>query len=102
MFVFLPYYFLQGNDPLWEPILWTVVFTGVNVHQIIRLYLERRPVVISDEDQAIYEQSFTTFTLRQFAKLLKLSDKKFFKQKECILKEDVINSLTNLCLSNCY
>jgi len=90
MFIFLPYYFFQGNDPLWEPVIWTVVFTGVNVYQIIKLFLERRPVVVSEEENMIYEQGFTTFTLRQFAKLLKISKKKSFTQSESILEKDVV------------
>jgi len=90
MFVFLPYYLFQGNDPLWEPVVWSFVFTGVNVYQIVKLFLERRPVVISEEENKIYEQSFTTFTLRQFAKLLKFSHRKSFGQSESILEKDAV------------
>ena len=90
MFVFLPYYFFQGNDPLWEPIIWTVIFTGVNVFQLIKLFLERRPVVISAEDQRIYNLSFTNFTIRQFAKLLKTAQRSTKQKNECILDREVI------------
>ncbi len=90
MFIFLPYYLFQGNDPLWEPVIWSVVFTGVNVYQIISLFLERRPVVISEKENKIYNDTFSSFTIRQFAKLLKFSKLKFYESSEAILEQEVV------------
>ena len=46
----LPYFVLQPT-PQWAPIGWSVVFAGINGFQSWRLYLERRPVKLTpDED----------------------------------------------------
>ena len=42
----IPYFLLQGTV-LWPPVLWALVFTAINLFQIARIYLERRPIVLS-------------------------------------------------------
>ena len=49
----IPYFLLQGTV-LWPPVLWALVFTAINLYQIARLYLERRPVVLSQDEQKLY------------------------------------------------
>ena len=53
----MPYFLLQ-HTVLWPPILWAVVFTAINLYQISRIYLERRPVVLSDDEQRLYDLGF--------------------------------------------
>src|SRR6187401_3683422 len=50
----IPYFLLQGNI-LWPPVMWALVFTAINLYQISRIYLERRPVVLSSDEQRLYE-----------------------------------------------
>jgi len=50
----IPYFLLQGTV-LWPPILWALVFTAINLYQIARLYLERCPVVLSEDEQKLYD-----------------------------------------------
>ena len=53
----IPYFLVQA-DVLWPPVLWAMVFTAINLYQIARLYLERRPVVLSQEEQKLYDMGF--------------------------------------------
>jgi len=45
----IPYLLLQ-KSVLWPPLLWALVFTAINLYQIVRFYLERRPVVLSADE----------------------------------------------------
>ena len=64
----IPYFLLQGTV-LWPPVLWALVFIAINLYQIARLYLERRPVVLSADEQALYDLSFRSLRPREFVAL---------------------------------
>jgi CRP-like cAMP-binding protein len=55
-FVFLPYYYFQPS-PLWPPSAWNIIFTAVNVYWIIHLWMERRPVHFTPEEQRLYDKA---------------------------------------------
>src|SRR3989442_1307750 len=59
-------YFLMQHTVLWPPILWAVVFTAINLYQISRIYLERRPVVLSGDEQRLYDLGFQSLRPREF------------------------------------
>ena len=65
----IPYFLIQGTI-LWPPVLWAMVFTAINLFQIARIYLERRPVVLSPDEQKLYELSFRKLRPREFVSLL--------------------------------
>jgi CRP-like cAMP-binding protein len=65
----IPYFLIQGTI-LWPPVLWAMVFTAINLFQIARIYLERRPVVLSRDEQTLYDLSFKTLRPREFVSLL--------------------------------
>lgn len=65
----LPYYLAQ-TDVLWPPVIWGVVFMLINLYQIARIYLERRPVVLSAEEQQLYDLGFRALRPREFVSLL--------------------------------
>jgi CRP-like cAMP-binding protein len=54
---------------LWPPVLWALVFTAINLYQIACLYLERRPVVLSEDEQKLYELGFRSLRPREFVSL---------------------------------
>jgi Popeye protein conserved region len=64
----LPYY-LALPETLWPPVIWGVVFMLINLYQIARVYAERRPVVLSADEQALYEFGFQTLRPREFVSL---------------------------------
>lgn len=64
----VPYYLLQ-EKVLWPPVSWAVVFTVINLYQIARLYAERRPVVLSPDEQKLYALGFQALRPREFLSL---------------------------------
>jgi CRP-like cAMP-binding protein len=67
----LPYYYFQ-KETLWAPIFWGGAFTAVNVARIIALALERRPVVLNDQEERLHRLAFSTVEKREFLKLVAL------------------------------
>jgi hypothetical protein len=65
----LPYYLAQ-TTVLWPPVIWGVVFMLMNLYQIGRIYLDRRPVVLSAEEQRLYDLAFRALRPREFVSLL--------------------------------
>jgi CRP-like cAMP-binding protein len=63
-------YFLLRPERLWPPVVWALVFTMINLLQIFRIYLERRPVTLSEEEQKLYEMGFRSLRPREFVSLL--------------------------------
>ena len=63
-------YFLSQPDVLWPPILWGLVFTLINLYQIVRIYMERRPVVLSEDEQKLYDMGFHSLRPREFVSLV--------------------------------
>jgi hypothetical protein len=64
----IPYYLAQ-DYVLWPPVLWASVFTAINLFQIARNYMERRPVVLSSDEQALYDLAFRSLRRRDFLSL---------------------------------
>ena len=58
----LPYY--AGNG-LYPPIYWNSVFIAINVYQIYRLLMERRPVRLTLEQQRLYRLGFDRLPPRE-------------------------------------
>jgi len=71
--VILPYYYLQ-TETLWTPIVWGLAFISVNLVRIILLMLERRAVVLSDEEEKLYQLVFSSMGKRDYLKLLSLAE----------------------------
>jgi hypothetical protein len=70
-FTLLPFYFFVVNGPMTDQIFWSLIFSGVNIFQLIHLYNERKPIVLTRFEQEIYQKGFQNFTLKQFSKLIK-------------------------------
>jgi len=62
-------YFLVQDVVLWPPVLWASVFTAINLYQIARIYRERRPVVLSADQQTLYDLAFHSLRPRDFLSL---------------------------------
>jgi Cyclic nucleotide-binding domain len=67
----LPYFFLQPT-PLRTPILWSILFAGINLYQSWRLYLERRPVKLTPEEEQLRRLAFPDLPPRKFLQALDL------------------------------
>jgi hypothetical protein len=64
----IPYYLMQAVV-LWPPILWGSIFTVINIYQILRIYMERRAVVLSPDEQRLYDLAFRSLRPREFVSL---------------------------------
>ena len=82
----IPYFLLQGTV-LWPPILWALVFTAINLYQIARIYLERRPVVLSQDEQRLYDLGFRSLRPREFVSLSLVGEWKSAEAGERVLTE---------------
>jgi CRP-like cAMP-binding protein len=50
----IPFFVLQPK-PLWEPIVWSAIFATINLLQSSRLFIERRPVKLSAEEEEVQQ-----------------------------------------------
>jgi CRP-like cAMP-binding protein len=82
----MPYFLLQ-HTVLWPPVLWALVFTAINLYQISRIYLERRPVVLSPNEQRLYDLGFQSLRPREFVSLTLVGEWKDATAGEKILVE---------------
>ena len=92
----IPYYLLQPTV-LWPPVTWALVFTALNVYQIARIYLERRPVTLSADEQALYDMAFRSIRPREFVALALLGEWKSAAPGDRVLTEGEI--VSRLCIA---
>ena len=67
----LPYFILQPK-PLWEPIIWSSVFAAINSFQSWRLFVERRPVKLTPEEEEIRRLVFPDLPSRKVLQILSI------------------------------
>jgi hypothetical protein len=67
----LPYFVLQP-EPLWAPIIWSSVFAAINSFQSWRLFLERRPVKLTPEEEEIRRLVFKDLPSRKVLQILSI------------------------------
>jgi CRP-like cAMP-binding protein len=82
----LPYYYLQ-DDKLWPPIFWGAAFMMVNAIRVVAIFLERRPVVLSDREERLYQVAFSSIDKREFLRLVSLARWADCSPGEVILKK---------------
>ena len=92
----IPYFLVQGTV-LWPPVVWALVFTAINLFQITRIYLERRPVVLSDDEQKLYDLAFRSLRPREFVSLALVGEWKSAQAGERLAGEGA--PLSQLCVS---
>src|ERR1700746_3907739 len=67
----LPYFILQP-EPLWEPIIWSSVFAAINSFQSWRLFVERRPVKLTPEEEEIHRLAVPDLPSRKVLQFLSI------------------------------
>jgi len=85
-FIVMPYYLAQP-DILWPPVMWGTVFAIINLYQIARIYAERRPVVLSADEQKLYDLAFRSLRPREFLSFVMLGEWCTAQPGEVILKQ---------------
>ena len=66
----VPYYLYFLETPLWNTIAWVGVYTVINLVMLFIIYLESRPIKLSDFEQKIYDLTFKSLEPRVFKKLI--------------------------------
>jgi CRP-like cAMP-binding protein len=92
-------YFLMQPTKLWPPVIWAVVFTAINLYQILRLYLERRPVVLSEDEQKLYDMGFGSLRPREFVSLLMAGEWRTAVAGDAVLAEGKPVSSISIAIS---
>jgi Popeye protein conserved region len=67
----IPYFVLQPTM-LWAPLSWSVVFAAINLLQSWRLFIERRPVKLTSEEQEIRRLVFRDLPPRKVLQVLSI------------------------------
>jgi hypothetical protein len=67
----MPYFLLQPT-PLWAAFGWSVLFTGINLYQTWHLLLERRPVKLTADEEAIRRLVFRDLHPRKVLQVISI------------------------------
>ena len=67
----IPYFVLQPTM-LWAPLSWSVVFAAINLLQSWRLFIERRPVKLTPEEEDIRRLVFRDLPARKVLEVLSI------------------------------
>jgi hypothetical protein len=67
----IPYFVLQPTM-LWAPLSWSVVFAAINLVQSWRLFIERRPVKLTPEEEEIRRLVFRDLPPRKILQVLSI------------------------------
>ena len=70
MMVSIPYYLYFLEAPMWNNIFWVSTYALINLAMLFIIYLESRPVKLSDLEQKIYDLTFKSLEPRVFKKLI--------------------------------
>src|SRR5206468_10745671 len=74
-----------------------LVFIAINLYQITRIYLERRPVVLSEDERKLYDLGFRSLRQREFVALALAGEWKSAEAGERVVTEG--ESVSGLCIS---
>jgi len=69
-FLVVPYFLYFQETPLWISIFWISIYTIINLVMLFIIYLESRPISLSDLEQKIYDLTFKSLEPRVFKKLI--------------------------------
>ena len=66
----MPYFFFYFEKPLWINLGWTGLYTVINLVMLFLIYLESRPIKLSDMEQKIYDRTFKSLKPKEFKHLI--------------------------------
>ena len=70
MMVSIPYYLYFHEATMWNNIFWVCTYALINLVMLFVIYLESRPIKLSDLEQKIYSMTFKSLRLREFKHLI--------------------------------
>ena len=66
----MPYFYFFFEKPLWINLGWTGIYTVINLFMLFLIYLESRPITLSEMEQEIYDRTFKPLKLKEFKHLI--------------------------------
>ena len=84
----VPYYLYFMEPPLWNSIGWACIYILINLVMLLYLYLESRPIELSDLEQNIYNMTFKSLEPRVFKKLIDHGSLEEFKPDVSLVTRD--------------
>ena len=96
--VSIPYFLLQPAT-LWAPLGWTVVFAGINLLQSWRLFMERRPVKLTAEEEEVRRLLFKDLPPRKVLQVLSIGSWVTAERGERLIKSGTVPDAVALILS---
>lgn len=69
----LGFYYYQ-SPPLWGAIAWTALYIVIHAYWIVRIIFERRPIVLTPDEENLYRLAFGSLDQRKFARLVGLGE----------------------------
>ena len=66
----MPYFYFYFEKPLWINLGWTSLYTVINLIMLFLIYLESRPIKLSDLEQKIYDRTFKSLKPKEFKHLI--------------------------------
>ena len=66
----MPYFLFFFEEPMWNNIVWIGVYTTINLFMLFLIYLESRPIKLSDLEQKIYDRTFKSLKPKEFKHLI--------------------------------
>ncbi|MGB3710379.1 MAG: cyclic nucleotide-binding domain-containing protein [Erythrobacter sp.] len=70
--VYISYYYLVPDPPLWDAIFTSILMIAVNVYMLSQIALERTTLRLSGDEKALFD-AFETLTPGQFRRMAKLA-----------------------------
>jgi len=90
----VPYYLYFLDTPLWNTIAWISVYTIINLVMLFIIYLESRPIELSDLEQNIYNMTFKSLEPRVFKKLIDHGSlEEFLPEVNFVTRDSELDSL---------
>ena len=96
--VSIPYFLLQPTT-LWAPLAWTVGFAGINSLQSLRLYMERRPVQLTAEEEQVRRLVFQDLPTRKVLQVLSIGSWITARPGERMIESGTVPDAVSLIVS---
>ena len=88
MVLIMPYYLFHHETPMFEPIVWNILFVVINAFWIVLIIRERRPPKLNDDEKKLYEMVFESrCTAKNMLRLLAKAEWKDVDDHEVLIEQ---------------
>jgi hypothetical protein len=91
----IPYFLLQPTK-LWAPLSWSVVFAAINLFQSWRLFIERRPVKLTPDEEDIRRLVFRDLPPRKVLQVLSIGSRTTLEVGQRLIEQGKVSETVSL------